>query len=75
MINPEAICGNCSKPYKDHFFEVHRSEDVIYCFEDTNGDVWDDNPSDTDIANWLEFEFPRLYKKVVNSWKKEHGHF
>ena len=29
------ICGNCNKPYKEHYFEHE-----IFCFDNTNGDIF-----------------------------------
>lgn len=67
--NSQAVCGNCGNLYKNHYFE-----DRIYCYDDTNGDVWDDHPSDADIVCWLESNYPDIHQKIISEWQKESGH-
>lgn len=68
-INPDAICGHCNGRYADHFHE-----DQDYCFENTNGDTFTDEPSGIVLADWIETEKPELFASIVDEWKKENGH-
>ena len=68
-INPDAICGHCNGRYADHFHE-----DQDYCFENTNGDTFTDEPSGIVLADWIEIEKPELFAALVNEWKNENNH-
>ena len=62
------ICGNCGQPYKAHFIE-----NEVYCYRDTNGDVFTDVPSDSLLIAWIEEKEPKLYEKLVRDWQKDNG--
>jgi len=49
LATGSAVCGNCGKPLSEHY---HENEE--YCFENTTGDIFTDDPSATLLANWLE---------------------
>ncbi|WP_299116962.1 hypothetical protein [uncultured Winogradskyella sp.] len=67
--NKSCICGNCSKPYSEHYFE-----DEIYCFTNTNGDIFTDEPNDKVIFDMILENYPNLYEAFVFKWKKENGY-
>ena len=64
-----AICGHCGKRRDEHF-----AEDEIYCFKDTTGDLWTDEPGWENIGIMIEAEYPRLWKEMVAKWKEDNGH-
>lgn len=69
MINQNAICGNCGKSYGDHYFE-HQ----VFCFENTNGDIFTDEPNENMIMNMIEEKAPHLREVVIKEWKIKNGH-
>jgi len=68
-IPPNAICGHCGQERRKHFFE-----DQVYCFRDTSGDLWSDEPSHEDIGHHVEAVYPELWTKIIKEWKEENGH-
>jgi len=67
--NPNAICGHCGRPFSDH-----DQGDQIYCFDNTNGDLWSDEPHDEAIGALLNRDQPSIYAVLVAQWKRENGH-
>lgn len=68
-INPNAICGHCGQQRYRHYIE-----DEVYCFPDTNGDLWTDEPSDEMIADIVRDEFPDIWSEAIQKWKKGNGY-
>lgn len=68
-INPNAICGYCGQQRYKHYIE-----DEAYCFPDTNGDLWTNEPCDEMIADMVKEYFPEIWAKVVHKWKTDNGH-
>ena len=64
-----AICGHCGNRRDEHFFE-----DEIYCFKDTNGDLWTSEPGLEKIGLMIETEYPVLWKEMVAKWKEDNGY-
>jgi hypothetical protein len=64
-----AICGNCGKSFADHY---HEDED--YCFENTTGDIFTEEPSDGILVSFIENEHPNIHAQMVSEWKQENGH-
>ena len=63
------ICGNCEKRKVDHYFESE-----IYCFENTTGDIFTDEPREDLITNMMVGLYPEIYTQLVSHWKKKSGH-
>lgn len=74
VISADAVCGNCGKPYGQHYFEKYGSEDRVYCFTDTNGDIFTDTPSDDKIFNMILDDNPDIYDQYLTRWQKANGH-
>ena len=68
-MNKDPICGNCGKVLSEHYHE-----DKIYCFENTNGDIFTDEPDDMEIINFIKENNEDLYNMLVEEWKKYAGH-
>lgn len=64
-----AVCGNCGKTLSEHYHE-----DQEYCFENTTGDIFTDDPSDTILADYIRATYPELHSSYVIEWKKRNGH-
>jgi hypothetical protein len=64
--NQEAIRGNCGKKFSEHY---HESEE--FCFTDTNGDLFTDDPTDSAILDMFQ---PEEIEAATNKWKKLNGH-
>lgn len=45
----DPICAHCGSPLSKHYHE-----DEIYCFENTNGDTFSDEPDAETIGQWIE---------------------
>ena len=60
------ICGNCGKPYNDHYFE-----DRVYCYQHTTGDIYTEEPNDDCVVALIP---PSVWKSYVDQWKRENGH-
>jgi len=73
-LNPNAICANCGRKYKEHYFENYGKEPRIYCFTNTNGDVFSNEPSDHKILDMILEDNPDLYDRYIERWQKENGH-
>lgn len=43
------VCGNCNKPLSAHYHE-----DEEYCFSDTNGDIFTDEPQDWMVMDMID---------------------
>ena len=69
MINQEAICGCCDKEYGNHYFE-----NEVYCFENTTGDIFTDEPNQLIIFDMMHEKNPELYEQCVSEWKIKNGH-
>lgn len=65
----DPICGNCSRPLSVHYHETEE-----YCYPDTTGDVFTDEPRDDLILERFADRFPEEYSKLVQEWKIENGH-
>lgn len=70
VMMAEKVCGNCRKSYSDHI--NGRVIGEVYCYEDTNGDLFTSNPTDCTLVEWLMEK--GSYDALVEEWKKEHGH-
>ncbi len=68
-IKSDAVCGNCDKTYKEHYFE-----DYIYCYEDTNGDTWDEMPREGLLFDIIAERYPDIVMETVLHWRSENGH-
>jgi len=68
-VTNDPICGNCDKPLSEHYHEHE-----IYCFTDTNGDVFDDEPSESYVMDKICEKYPNLYDEIVNQWQSDNGH-
>ena len=64
------ICGNCGKLKSEHYHE--RNE--VFCFTDTTGDVFTDEPPEGYIMNQVIEYYPRLYDRIIRQWKIKNGH-
>ena len=60
------VCGNCGKP-----LSAHHREDEDYCFHDTNGDIFTDEPQDWMVMDMIDDE---IIEAARNKWKAENGH-
>ena len=60
------ICGNCGKPLHEHYFE-----DEVYCYLDTNGDIYTDDPREDFVTALIP---PSVWEGYVDQWKRENGH-
>jgi hypothetical protein len=67
--NPDAICGHCGKPFSKHFHE-----DETYCFKDTTGDTWTDEPGEENIGFLIQSDHPDIWERFVTEWKQKNGH-
>ena len=65
----DKICGNCGKTFDEHF---HERDD--FCYEETNGDIFTDEPNDMILVHFLEEEKPTLYQSLILEWKIKNGH-
>lgn len=63
------ICGNCGKPYSEHYHE-----DEVYCFSFTNGDLFSSEPSCNLICEYMETYHNDIYLLMINKWKELNGH-
>ena len=68
-MSKDPICGNCGQPYSKHYFE---RED--YCYHDTTGDVFMDEPHDQWVMERMAERHPELFDAIVAEWKRENGH-
>lgn len=66
---PEAVCGHCGGRYDKHYFETE-----IFCFPNTTGDIYTEEPNDDIIFEMITESDPDLYDKMVKKWKEENGH-
>lgn len=71
MMQPvsDPICGHCGKPRSMHWVE-----DQTYCFENTNGDLFTNEPSDETMAHFIQARDPSAFDFLVKEWKRENGH-
>jgi len=65
----DPICGNCFAPLSKHF---HENE--IYCFPNTTGDIFKDEPPDSLILEQLYERHKEEYDDLVLLWKRNNGH-
>lgn len=63
------VCGNCGQPLSLHFHE-----DKEYCFDNTTGDVFTDEPTDQILAQHIESCHPELHAAFVAEWRRISGH-
>lgn len=64
----QKFCGDCGQPYSNH---IGKEE---YCYTDTNGNWFTDEPCSEALITFLENEKQELYKSLILEWKKENGH-
>ena len=57
------ICGNCGNLYIHHIFE-----DEVYCYQETNGDIFTREPNNEILMDFIENENPDMYKKCLDLW-------
>lgn len=69
VMRDDPIYGNCLQKRSKHY---HESE--IYCFSNTTGDVYTDEPMDSVIACRVLEKYPHLFEEQYLEWKKENGH-
>ena len=69
MKRDNPICGNCLKPFDDHYFESE-----IFCFPDTTGDYFTDEPQESLITDKLIEIHKETYDRLVLDWKRDNGH-
>ena len=69
MIKKDPICGNCGQPLSKHYHE-----DDEYCYDNTNGDVFTDEPSDCILLSFIERKHTWLHKQFIHNWKVMNGH-
>ena len=69
--NMDARCGNCTKSYKDHYLELGN----VFCNGFTNGDIWQDEPTEEYISNKLFLNASEeQIEEIVQEWKVKNGH-
>jgi|SRR6056297_2626896 len=66
----DPVCGNCGEPRSHHYFE--RKE--TFCYPDTTGDTYTDEPPEQWVMEELAVRHPHLYDEIRMEWKKENGH-
>lgn len=66
----DPICGHCGKRLSEHFKE----DPEIYCYKDTNGDLFSDEPSGESIAELLSEKHPVIFRQLREEWKRLNGH-
>ena len=62
----DPICGHCGNPHSAHYFE-----NEVYCYEDTTGDTYTDEPCDDFILGMFTDE---QKAEAISRWKSENGH-
>jgi len=65
----DPICGNCGKHKSEHHFE-----NEIFCFTDTTGDIFTDEPHDYRLIDFIEHFYPEQHAQYIKEWKRMHGH-
>lgn len=65
----DPVCGHCG-----HRLSAHYHENEIYCFKNTTGDIYTDEPSDDHMGSFLQHRHPNLYAQLVKEWQAENGH-
>jgi hypothetical protein len=65
----DPVCGHCGRPLSAHY---HENE--VYCFQDTTGDIYTDEPSDDHMGSFLRYRHAELYAQLVKEWQAENGH-
>lgn len=68
-MNQKAVCGNCEKAYNEHYFEHE-----VYCFTNTTGDIFTEEPNDNIVSDIIYEKHHELVQSVINEWKAENGH-
>lgn len=68
-VKADPICGNCGQPYSKHYFERE-----IYCYQNTNGDIYRAEPQESWVLSELADRYPELYEQIVQEWKVDNGH-
>jgi len=69
MSKEDPICGNCGKPYSEHYFERE-----VFCNSYTNGDTFQDEPHEQWVMEQMADRHPELFDAIVDEWKRENGH-
>lgn len=72
--SPDPICGHCGKHRSKHYFEKYDSEDRVYCFTNTTGDIFTDTPSDDVILGMILDDNPDMYDQYLSRWREANGH-
>lgn len=73
--NSEAICGNCGGKFCEHFIETQRNgEKIAFCNSETNGDVFTNEPNDSQIVDYLRANRSIFLGIIIERWKEENGH-
>ena len=62
----QVICGTCGKSKENHYKGG-------FCYPNTS-EQFTSNPTDFQFCGWVEEKYPRLFSKLKQKWKEEHGH-
>lgn len=65
----DPVCGWCGKKFSEHF---HEKED--YCYPNTTGDTFRDEPTDEWIYHEIENNHPELIDMIIRTWQRNNGH-
>ena len=65
----DPICGRCEQPLSRHYHE-----DDDYCYANTNGDVFTDEPHDHIVLGLFEKAYPSAREELVRQWKIDNWH-
>ncbi len=74
VMRADPICGNCGKPYRQHYFEKYGDKQRVYCYTNTNGDVFMDYPHEDWVLGQMGDRYPNLYEAIELEWKRANGH-
>lgn len=69
VMRADPICGNCGKPFSQHY---HEHEE--FCFPDTTGDIFSDEPREDWVLGQMADRYPHLYEEIELEWKRANGH-
>jgi len=65
-LQVEKICGTCGKTKENHYTGG-------FCYHNTS-EQFTENPTNENFCAWFEEKFPKLFAKLKQEWKEEHGH-
>ena len=70
----DPICGACRNPRSLHHEERHGETDYLFCNLETTGDVFTDEPRDSDLMDLLARERPGVLDEMLHMWRVQNGH-